>query len=171
MSTIPDLTDAETWTDDDLDELRVAVLAEQERRYRIATAPIQAEQIAQQYHEDREAELPPLSEGQHRVWIQPTGAHDAYPVGAIVAHAGKVWRNTIPANVWEPGTGDLWEDVTASAPDPETVPTGTPWDGNSKSYKAGDLVTYKGTTYRVVQAHTSQAGWTPDAVPALYTVA
>ena len=41
MATIPDLTDAETWTDDDLDTLRVAVAAEQERRTRVAAAPMQ----------------------------------------------------------------------------------------------------------------------------------
>ena len=41
MATIPDLTDAETWTDDDLDALRVRVLAEQERRTRVAAAPMQ----------------------------------------------------------------------------------------------------------------------------------
>ena len=41
MATIPDLTDAETWTDADLDRLRVAVLTEQERRTRVAAAPAQ----------------------------------------------------------------------------------------------------------------------------------
>ena len=41
MATIPDLTDAETWTDDDLDALRIAVLAEQERRARVTAAPMQ----------------------------------------------------------------------------------------------------------------------------------
>ena len=41
MATIPDLTDAETWTDDELDALRVAVLTEQERRTRFAAAPTQ----------------------------------------------------------------------------------------------------------------------------------
>ena len=41
MATIPDLSDAETWTDDDLDALRVAVLIEQERRTRVAAAPTQ----------------------------------------------------------------------------------------------------------------------------------
>lgn len=39
MATIPDLTDADAWTDDDLDALRVAVLAERERRDRVAAAP------------------------------------------------------------------------------------------------------------------------------------
>lgn len=41
MATIPDLTDADTWTDDDLDALRVTVLREQERRARVAAAPVQ----------------------------------------------------------------------------------------------------------------------------------
>ena len=39
MATIPDLTDATTWPDADLDALRVHVLAEQERRARVTAAP------------------------------------------------------------------------------------------------------------------------------------
>lgn len=34
----------------------------------------------------------------------------------------------------------------------------------------GDLVTYSGTTYMCIQAHTTQADWTPDVVPALFLV-
>ena len=45
MATLPDLTDAETWTDADLDRLRVAVLTEQERRTRVAAAPGQLADI------------------------------------------------------------------------------------------------------------------------------
>ena len=41
MATIPDLTDAETWTDEDLDQLRVAVVTEQERRTRVTAVPTQ----------------------------------------------------------------------------------------------------------------------------------
>ena len=41
MATIPDLTDADTWPDDDLNQLRVAALAEQERRTRVTAAPAQ----------------------------------------------------------------------------------------------------------------------------------
>ena len=36
-------------------------------------------------------------------WVQPTGAHDAYPVGAQVTHNGATWESTTPNNVWEPG--------------------------------------------------------------------
>lgn len=44
-----------------------------------------------------------------------------------------------------------------------------------KSYKADEFVSYGVNDvggpqlYKVVQAHTSQADWTPDATPALYT--
>ena len=36
-------------------------------------------------------------------------------------------------------------------------------------YNTGYRLRYCGKLYKVVQAHTSQADWTPDAVPALYT--
>jgi hypothetical protein len=35
----------------------------------------------------------------------------------------------------------------------------------------GDLRTYEGITYVCIQAHTTQAGWTPPVVPALWGVA
>lgn len=37
------------------------------------------------------------------------------------------------------------------------------------SYTADERVKYGEKLYRCVQAHTSQADWTPDAVPALWT--
>lgn len=36
------------------------------------------------------------------------------------------------------------------------------------AYTIGDLVTYNGNKYSCRQNHTSQAGWTPTAVPALW---
>ena len=38
----------------------------------------------------------------------------------------------------------------------------------SNSYAIGDRVQYSGALYKCVQAHTSQADWTPDATPALW---
>lgn len=35
-------------------------------------------------------------------------------------------------------------------------------------YAAGDRVVYDGKLYKVLQAHTSQVDWTPDATPALW---
>ena len=49
-----------------------------------------------------------------------------------------------------------------------------PWE-IGKSYSAGDFLTYGVNSvgdpqlYKVAQAHTSQADWTPEATPALYT--
>lgn len=37
------------------------------------------------------------------------------------------------------------------------------------SYTADERVSYADKLYRCVQAHTSQADWTPDATPALWT--
>lgn len=36
-------------------------------------------------------------------WVQPTGAQDAYPLGAKVTYNGRRWTSTADANVWEPG--------------------------------------------------------------------
>lgn len=50
------------------------------------------------------------------------------------------------------------ETVTALFPD---------WE-DGKAYAVGDRVKYNGLLYRCVQAHTSQADWTPDITPALW---
>lgn len=39
---------------------------------------------------------------------------------------------------------------------------------SGRNYALGDLCTYGGKLYKVVQAHTSQADWTPNVVPALF---
>ena len=44
----------------------------------------------------------------------------------------------------------------------------TPWLAN-KDYSVGDKVKYNDKLYRCEQTHTSQNGWTPDYVPALWT--
>ena len=37
------------------------------------------------------------------------------------------------------------------------------------TYAIGDRIEYGGKLYKIVQAHTSQEDWLPDATPALYT--
>ncbi|WP_273235560.1 carbohydrate-binding protein [Ileibacterium valens] len=44
------------------------------------------------------------------------------------------------------------------------------WSGDSVSYKTDDRVGYKDKLYKVLQAHTSQATWTPDVSASLFTV-
>ena len=43
-------------------------------------------------------------------WVQPLGSHDAYSIGDVRAHAGKIWRSIVNGNVWEPGIYG-WEEV------------------------------------------------------------
>lgn len=46
-------------------------------------------------------------------WKQPTGAHDAYSLGAKVSHNGKKWISQIEANTVEPGTDDrYWKEYS-----------------------------------------------------------
>ena len=44
------------------------------------------------------------------VWSQPTGAHDAYALGAKVSHNEKHWISEYQDNVWEPGVYG-WTEV------------------------------------------------------------
>ena len=37
-----------------------------------------------------------------------------------------------------------------------------------KAYEAGERVTYDGMLYKILQAHTSQAGWAPGTAPSLF---
>lgn len=41
-------------------------------------------------------------------WVQPTGAHDAYALGAKITHNGKRYISQIPNNTTEPGTDERW---------------------------------------------------------------
>ena len=60
---------------------------------------------------------------------------------------------------------------TASLTDAEAI-TATclhpKWSGDSVQYTAGQRVQYENTLYTVLQAHTSQATWTPTAAPSLF---
>ena len=104
-------------------------------------------------------------------WVQPLDQFDAYKLldpftgePQRCLHGGKEFETLVDNNVWTPAHGLQWRDVTYVAP-----PTGA-WSGASVAYKVGDKVTYSGKTYTCRQAHTSQAGWTPTAVPALWEV-
>lgn len=62
-------------------------------------------------------------------------------------------------------------DVGAMLSDEQalTVPIIYPaWNGNSVSYTIGDRVICGGVLYKCLQAHTSQAAWTPTDAPSLW---
>ncbi|MFI6316227.1 carbohydrate-binding protein [Nonomuraea sp. NPDC050556] len=50
---------------------------------------------------------------------------------------------------------------------PSSPPPGGTWAANT-AYATGAQVTYGGATYRCIQGHTSQVGWEPPNVPALW---
>lgn len=166
------LTDMDT-----SDLLALSRLIEQEysRRRVLEEAPAQAEGLAKSYLEasgrlavaDAEGN-PPANVPEY---VQPLGAHDAYPKGAYITFKGKMYKSLIPANVWTPAAyARGWEQVAGKdVPTPPATPAAPAWE-TGKAYKVGDLVAYKGKTYRIAQAHTSAAHWTPDAVASLYTV-
>jgi len=61
-------------------------------------------------------------------------------------------------------------ETASASPSPtpsKTTPAATPWKPFT-NYRAGDLVTYEGATYRVKEAHTSLPGWEPTALPELF---
>ncbi|MEU8617453.1 carbohydrate-binding protein [Streptomyces sp. NPDC048623] len=61
-----------------------------------------------------------------------------------------------------------------ASPSPTTSPTPTPTSTQAPAwaagvaYRVGDRVTYGGLLYSCLQAHTSQTGWEPPNVPALW---
>ena len=99
-----------------------------------------------------------------------------WPAGGLLLDGGKVWRNitTVPLTTAPsgfPGTIGQWSHLFVEVTVIPPTPTAPAWSGASVAYKVGDLVTYSGTVYRCLQAHTSQAGWTPPAVASLWAVA
>lgn len=154
---IPDFA---TYSDADLKALRLAVIAEEARRTVIRDAPKRADDLAREV-------LAAEGRKEGQTWVQPTGAHDAIPLGWKVQHNGKTWESLIPGNVWKPGdTSDpqsyrWWKDLTP-------VADVTAWDPNGKPYKVGDVVTHYGLTYSCRQPHTSQAGWSPTVAASLW---
>jgi hypothetical protein len=63
--------------------------------------------IPDQYGWELYVENPP----EYPEWVQPTGAHDDYDIGAIVTHNEQTWISIVANNVWEPGVYG-WEVYT-----------------------------------------------------------
>lgn len=92
-------------------------------------------------------------------WVQPQGAHDAYPMDAAVTHNGKAWRSLVVANVWQPGVSG-WRLVWGQGGDqwPEWVqPTGA-----HDAYPIGAKVTFSGARYVSL---INNNVWSPAAYP------
>lgn len=66
---------------------------------------------------------------------------------------------------------EMIEKASASLPDADAIEAAElfPAWAVGVAYSVGERVQYDGKLYKVVQAHTSQADWTPPTVPALFT--
>jgi hypothetical protein len=89
-------------------------------------------------------------------------------LGAEVTLGGKTYeciqRHVTQAD-WPPDvTPALWRVVQAPNAEGEELP----WVAG-ESVATGDRRSYDGKVYKCVTGHTTQAGWEPNAVPALWT--
>jgi chitinase len=75
---------------------------------------------------------------------------------------------TTPATTTTPVVTTTTPVVTTTTPVATTTTSGVPAWAPNVAYHIGDLVTYQGKTYKCIQAHTSQTGWEPPNVPALW---
>ena len=141
------ITDA---TDQELEQYRRAIVAEQERRRTLATGADQMDKLVRDM-------LAASGQVEGGAWVQPTDATNAYPKDWTVTHDGKTWVSLTPANVWQPPTA--WREVVEEGSGaPEWVqPTGA-----HDAYQTGDHVMFEGAEYvSLIDGNT----WSPTAYP------
>ena len=69
---------------------------------------------------------------------------------------------------WIQAVKKLRAELTAEQA--EATPDFFPAWAVDKDYKVDDRISYQGKAYKVIQAHHSQAGWTPDTAVSLFAV-
>jgi hypothetical protein len=90
-----------------------------------------------------------------------------YALGQLCSHEGKTWRANVGHTAFDPGwfpggPANLWTLVPN--------PGASAWYANA-AYPLPSQSTHAGTLYNLLQAHTSQVGWEPPNVPALWSAA
>ena len=136
-----------------------------------------------------EGQLPEGKSGRHliyAIWQRSDSPEAFYSCSDVIFGDGSN-PTTVPPTEVPTGTPVPPTEVPTGTPVPPTeVPTGTPvpptstpvvtptppadasaWQPNT-AYAVGDEVTYEGSTYRCIQAHTSLPNWQPSNVPALW---
>lgn len=116
-------------------------------------------------------------------WVNPgTNQAKMYRKGSIVRWNGKIWQSaTDGLNSWEPGAAGvydfIWRDITPAPPANTITPSPATSDGTQASpipFKAGlalttgQFISFKGSTYKVLQGHTTQDSWPPEAAHSLF---
>lgn len=90
-------------------------------------------------------------------WVQPTGAHNAYPIDSIVKFRGKRYKSSIAANVWAPDVYG-WELVQQGNGNGEYEDWIQP-TGAHDAYEAGSIVRHNGLLW--VNVHGDGNVWEP----------
>lgn len=107
-------------------------------------------------------------------WRNPGTTHSLmYHYGDVVRYQGKLVRSTHQGlNHWVPGVlnydGRIWEILeTTDEPETSEQPETPAWQPGI-AVNPGQKYTHNGNSYEVIQPHTTQAGWEPPVVPALW---
>lgn len=148
-------------TDAELDAHIKAGVVERERRRLILSGKTEQERLVAAYAEAMEMEEP-----RNIADIEITDA--VGPGGRIVDAGGVVWVNQSGAwlspHVAGPDTYPMgWRNATPPA-------SAEPWTVG-ETVKTDDLREFEDIVYRCITGHTTQAGWTPPVVPALWSIA
>lgn len=145
------------------EEAWALVLAEAARREVLASARQRAEQAAAEYEAAVAVPdtVPDASDMDPAAVVGP---------GEHVVVQGVEWVNSSGAWLSPHAAGPDSYPMGWRHADASTLPAAAAWAPGT-TYAADDLVTHAGATYRCVQPHTSQAGWEPPAVPALWALA
>lgn len=100
----------------------------------------------------------------------PTASDSASPPDSPSASPSAPPSSATPSSA-PPSATPTSATPTSATPTSATPTTTAPKPAAWKpftDYQAGDLVTYKGVVYRVLEAHTSLPGWEPPALPSLF---
>ncbi|CAM2802169.1 carbohydrate-binding protein [Corynebacterium jeikeium] len=173
---------------------RRAALPAVEEAAREAKEEVVAEVTERLAEKDVKLKPPAKADTKVRPWKpwHPLDTATHFYYGDLATNGGKTWRDVLDKtrtqlNVWEPGSPGIderyWVEVTEDKPEPETgeqpdeptednpadetEPATPEWKPNT-TVKPGERYTHQGATYEVIQGHTTQAGWEPPAVPALW---
>lgn len=142
-------------------QLRQILREEETRRAALPYVTERENEIVQEYQDQHPPEVD--EESGLPIWRMPTGAHDAWPIDAVVIYEGQQWRNIHPApNAWEPGNPQhMWEQITFPEPDPD-APEYPAWvapSGAHDAYPPGAIVEHDGQLWRNI--HTAGNAWAP----------
>lgn len=135
--------DLSSWSLQDLDNLEQRISRERDKRTAEESAMSSIDKVVKDLATVSGRDL---SDFAH--WVQPTGAHDSYPVQSIVAHGGKSWESLLSANVWEPGVSGWAEKAPEEHPPEEPfTPEWVQPTGAHDAYQIGDSVMFEGQMY------------------------